>query len=366
MKANRILRKQRPVDRSNIRCDAFRQGGILEIAVPASRCCHDAEGGCIMCNYGVGVSDISREILESQFDAHVFAMGAELNTLILCTNGSFLDDRNVPFDVQQSFLVRAQNSAASTIIIETHFDTLLPHKLEFVRDCIPSKDVIFEIGLESADAFVQTNCYLKEIPLDQLSLLMKNMIGMGFQVQLNVILGAPFLAAREQMDDAEHTIRWGLEHGSIIALFPMNIKPFTLLQYAYSHGLYDSISHWAVPLLLERFLSEELEKIDLAWYGNRQISYEGQDVETVFPKDCEVCHRMLQDFYNSYVLSENGEYRHMLVKQVLSEGASSCSCMEKEICSLKPSLKPRERQVLELQNLLLAKLQQEGLVLDEV
>ena len=184
---NRLFRKKRPIEDSCTHCEAFVQGGLLEVAIPAFRCRHDAEGSCIMCNYGSGVPIHSRKILESQFDVIVSAMGDKLEILILCTNGSFFDDKNVPPDVQRSLLARAQDSSASMIIIETHLDTLLPDKLQLVRDYIPSKTVILEIGLESSDPFTQKYCYLKEISLDKLTTVMKNAQKMGLMFQLNVI-----------------------------------------------------------------------------------------------------------------------------------------------------------------------------------
>lgn len=366
MEANRLLRKERPIEDSCTHCEAFVQGGLLEVAIPAFRCRHDAGGSCIMCNYGSGTPIHSRAIVESQFDAIVSAMGEKLEILILCTNGSFFDDENVPLDVQRSLLGRAQNSVASMIIIETHLDTLLPDKLQMIRYYIPSKTVILEIGLETVNPFVQKNCYLKEVPLDRLTAVMKAAQEMKLLFQLNVILGAPFLPFSDQMIDAERTIRWGLAQNSLIALFPMNIKPYTLLYYAYLQGLYRPISHWAIPLLLDRFSSEELAKIDLAWYGNRESQYEEPEMRTVFPRDCSSCHQMLQDFYKAYVLTESGKERHALVKQVLFNGTQKCICMEQEKNRLCQNSVLQEEHVFKLHRSLLAALQNDHLVLDEV
>lgn len=315
-----------------------------------------------MCNYGSGAPIQSRTALESQFDAHISAVGSDLKTLILCTNGSFLDDRNVPSDIQESLMRRAQTSVASTIIIETHVDTLSAEKLRVVRQNIPSKEIILELGLESADPFVQKNCYLKEIHLAQLSAVMDYAQQAGFLFQLNVILGAPFLSVSEQMDDAERAIRWALDHHALAALFPMNIKPYTLLQYAYLKGLYTPISHWAMPLLLSRFSSGELARIDLAWFGNRQIEYDTAEITTIFPRDCPQCSQLLQDFYQSYVLTADGAERHALIDRILSVGSASCDCMTKERAAQNSGSGFRENRVLELHKLLEAELQHDQYV----
>lgn len=361
-KANQMFRMDRPVEKSCTRCEVFRQGGLLEVAIPALRCCHDAEGSCIMCNYGSGEPIQSRAALESQVDAHLSAMGSDLKTLILCTNGSFLDDRNVPPDIQELLVRRAQASIASTVIIETHIDTLTAEKLSMVRQNIPSKEVILELGLESADLFIQKNCYLKEIPLEQLETVMGCARQAGFFFQLNVILGAPFLTASEQMDDAEQAIRWALEHHALAALFPMNIKPYTLLHYAYSKGLYAPISHWAIPLLLARFSSEELARIDLAWYGNREIEYDTSGVTTTFPRDCPQCKPLLQSFYQSYVLTEDGSDRRAYIEYVLSAGLARCDCMKQERVAQHGGSGSRNDRVLRLHKILEAELRRDQYV----
>lgn len=361
-KANQMFRMGRPVEKSCTRCEAFRQGGLLEIAVPASRCCHDMEGSCIMCNYGSGSPIHSKLALESQFDTHISEIGSALKTLILCTNGSFLDDRNVPPDIQKSLMQRAQASVASTIIIETHVDTLTAEKLRVVRQNIPSKKIIIELGLESADPFVQKNCYLKEIPLAQLAVTMDLAQQADFLFQLNVILGAPFLTVLDQMDDAERAIRWALDHHALAALFPMNIKPYTLLQYAYSRGLYAPISHWAMPLLLARFSPEELSRIDLAWYGNRQIKYDSIGITTIFPRDCPLCSELLQNFYESYVLTEDGEDRRTFVDHVLSAGSIICDCLARECAEQQGNFGLREERVLRLHQVLEANLRNDNYI----
>lgn len=329
-RANRFFRGQRPVEASCTRCDPFRQGGLLEVSVPASRCRHDAEGGCIMCNYGTGVPPRSQARLEAQFDACLEAVGPELETLLLSTNGSILDEENVAPDLRDALLKRARDSAAGTVIIETHLDTLSLETLRRVRRLIPRKTVILEVGLESADPLVQRSCYLKPIPLDALERAIGAARDLDMTFQLNVILGAPFLAPRDQEEDAARAIRWALDRGALAALFPMNIKPYTLLEYAYQKGLYTPISHWAVPLLLSRFSPDSLARIDLAWYGNREIRYGIPGVSTVFPRDCPACRGTLQAFYRSYVQAQDGARRQRLIQDVLRSGRHLCGCMDRE------------------------------------
>lgn len=333
-KMNQMLRQNRPDDFLSGHCGFFLQGDLLEISVPSYRCRHDAEGSCIMCNYGQTSLMPPQYELEAECDAILAANKSRIGKLLLCTNGSFLDDRNVPVPLQEALIRKAQESCASLIIIETHLDTITKQKLLMLRSLLPQKHILLELGLESSDAYVQNECYLKNIPLDFMEDVLRFGQDAGFYFQLNVMLGAPFLTPAEQFTDTEQTLRWVLSHNAAAALFPINIKPFTLLRMAYENGIYAPVSHWMVPLLLQKFSPDELSLIDLAWYGNRQIEYTSSALTTIFPADCPQCHQILQDFYQAYTNTNNGKIRQKLVRDILRAGHSLCNCLKETQSSL--------------------------------
>lgn len=348
--ANRIIRCERPVDCSCTQCDLFREGGLLEISLPSYRCCHDAAGGCIMCNFGIGSERRPESnCVLSQMCSVLDNLHGSIHTILLSTNGSVLDRNNVGEDLLFSILRYVELSSIESIIIETHIDTVTEAQMLMLRKYLPTKNIILEVGLESSNCFIQKYCYLKEIPMNNLFRLMRIADKYCISFQFNVILGAPFLTRKEQIDDTYNTICWVLDKGAMVTLFPMNVKPYTLLEYALNCGIYEPISHWCVPLLLSKFGCEDLEKIDLAWYGNRQITY--NDSHTVFPTDCHACHDIIQGFYHAYIGSDNGYDRHASVAQVLTH--SPCTCLENEIkkAKIEPSFS-QESRVCHLHNML--------------
>lgn len=353
-RANRIIRCERPVDSSCTQCDFFREGDLLEISLPSYRCCHDAAGGCIMCNFGIG-SEHRTEIncVLRQISSVLGNLHGPIQTLLLSTNGSVLDRNSVDEELLSRILRYVELSSIKSIIIETHVDTVTETQMLMLRQLLPTKNIILEIGLESSNCFIQKYCYLKEIPMNNLLYLMRIADNYGISFQFNVILGAPFLTRKEQIDDTYSTICWALERGAMVALFPMNVKPYTLLKYALECGIYEPISHWCVPLLLNKFGCEDLERIDLAWYGNRQIPY--NDSCTVFPTDCYACHGVIQDFYHTYVGSADGYDRHASVEQVLAH--PPCTCLENEIKQINiETAFPKENRVRHLHDMLVESL----------
>lgn len=363
--ANRRIRSIRPFDANPGHCVYFRGGDLLEISVPCSRCPHDAEGTCIMCNYGsslplkssVQALEEAKKILEDH--------GEGIHKLLLCTNGATLDPRCVPIPILEVLLKLAQTCAAERVIIETHVDTIHSEMLTFIRSIV-KKPVLLELGLETTDPFVQHNCYLKDISLEKIEDAIQLGKNKGFGFQLNLMLGAPFLSASEQIRDAEESIRWSLSRAEYVTLFPMNIKDFSLLRFAYEKGLYDQISHWMMVLLLDRFDGEDLCRIDLAWYGNRDIEYD-EACETVFPQSCELCGDILYNFYEEFNDASSSERRKCVVIKTLETGERTCNCLSdlrRQISEESNNNQAicRNAQVKEKQKLLLKALQKEGLI----
>ena len=314
-----------------------------------------------MCNYGIGSPQLptAEEIL-AQLSGVSDSLMRKVRVLLLSTNGSVLSQNNVEESVLVEILKFAQNSPAETIIIETHIDTLSEKRLKMLRSHIPQKRIILEIGLESADPFVQKNCFLKEIPMGHIQRMLDIAPEYRIDFQFNVILGAPFLTSKEQIDDSEATIRWIIAKGAMTALFPMNIKPYTLLHFALDNRMYKPISHWAVPYLLNRFTEDELGNIDLAWYGNRQITYDDPTAITVFPSDCEACRSILQEFYHTYVSTTDGIRRRYAVKKVLRD--ARCDCINAEILNYNPPTTERGERVLRAHELLIRALEKDALL----
>lgn len=331
--ANRTIRRTRPFDADPGHCVYFRGGDLLEISVPCSRCPHDAEGTCIMCNYGSSMPLSSADQARAEAEQILHDHGKGIQKILLCTNGATLDPRCVPFPVLDVLLNLAQTCEAERVIIETHVDTIGREILEHIRSIV-KKPVLLELGLESADSFVQHNCYLKDIPTEQIEKAIRLGKALGFDFQLNLMLGAPFLSRKEQLQDAEDSIRWALARAEYVTLFPMNIKDYSLLRFAYEKGIYEQISHWMMILLLDRFDGNDLCRIDLAWYGNRDIDYEGMANETVFPTSCPACKNMLYDFYERFNSGSSPEERRVIVTDTIRKGRIACTCLaglEKEL-----------------------------------
>lgn len=70
---------------------------------------------------------------------------------------------------------------------------------------------------------------MKEVSIPDFEKTIALIQNMEMDVECNVMVGLPFLSEKEQYEDALSTIQWVFEHQCTPVLFPVNIKPYTLL-----------------------------------------------------------------------------------------------------------------------------------------
>ncbi len=100
-------------------------------------------------------------------------------------------------------------------------------------------------------------------------------------------LGAAFLTPVEAIEDATRSVKWALGHGADLAVvFPMHVKPHTLLRWLHDRGLYSPPSLWSLIEVLARIEPELLPRATISWHRNNNGPAAGS---VVSPTTCERC-----------------------------------------------------------------------------
>lgn len=324
MAANLQAKKDRPFFPTGKICDVFRSGNLLELGFLSRRCRKDRCGACLMCDYGVaeGTHTVEEYLLE--MNRILNEDSQRLDILLLCTNGSFLDEEQISPELFDSVLARASQTQARLVEIETHYRDVTLGKLRRLKELLPGKRVAIEMGLETVNPLIQSHIIMKGIHLADYERTISLIQSFGFIVEVNIMIGIPFLSAKEQFDDALATIRWAFHRNCRVVLFPMNIKPYTLLMEMYRSGHYHPMSQWALPLLLDTLSAQELERVTVAWFGNREEVYSPSSERAVFPLACPECTAAVKRFYPQFLETQSGEERKALLTRLLSR---NCDCL---------------------------------------
>lgn len=325
-KMNLEIRKRRPFFPGDKICDVFQSNNLVEIGFLSKRCYNDCNGSCIMCDYGAANGTHSVQEYISEMDCILKSLDSSVDTLLLCTNGSFLDDRQIGPKLFQAILKRAGQSNMRTIEVETHYQDVTEEKLQIMKQFLTGKRILVEMGLETTNQKYQSHIIMKNIDLPVFEKKVALIQSFGFYVETNIMVGLPFLSAKEQFNDALLTIRWAFDHQCSPVLFPMNIKPYTLLMDMYRSGYYHPISNWMLPLILNTIDAGHLEKVTIAWYGNREEVYHPNGERAIFPISCPVCAATIYRFYDEFLATADGNERRLLLDQLLSQ--MTCSCLE--------------------------------------
>lgn len=333
LQANRLIRNKRPNLNEAKACTATPVGDMLEIVFTSKCCRNDKAGTCVMCDYGHSTKEWSDDEYIESFRNILTGDLQKYKSIHLCANGSIMDEYQISKNLFSRIINELKNCSVSEIGIETHFNTVSEDKLSLIQQALPNKNIYIEMGLETVNQQCLSTLIMKSIDLDKLDITINLIKKHGFAVVLNVLLGMPFMSPAEQLKDAEKTMLWVLERDCRAVIFPINIKPFTLLYYMYSSEFYQPVSHWLLIILLKSLPANSLDKITVAYYGNRDESYANIDKHTVFPVCCPICEQSLFEFYHSFNHMYDWNSREKLINKLIEQ--VGCDCLFKQFEDIK-------------------------------
>ena len=282
---------------------------------------------CTMCNYGFG-HPLDPQMALSVLDDILKSFPKDVDILVLEASGSFLDEREISHFLRNEILKRvASISSLKLIDIETHYTTISETTLKEICSIFQNTSikVALEFGVESINEDV-LKIYNKNMSLPQMLEVIWQAHKYGIASELNFLLGSPLLSINEQIEDTLNSIAWTIKncpYDTSCVLFPMNIKKNTLVSFLYENHKYELISHWEFIEMLSRIPLEYVDRVSIAWWGNRFNIYEGKS-SIIFPYSCDKCKRTLQEFYNYYYT--NKSQRTNLLQEIMS---FDCTCHQK-------------------------------------
>lgn len=307
---------------TNKKYDTFFDGKVLQICFYSTGCRCSKNGSCIICDYGKTRKEnlTKNDIIE--IINEIFSNLEKVpNVVLLNSLGSVLDTQEMPMENIEVLLNELSKINTKVIIFETHYLTINASILELIKTELRDKEIVIELGLESSNKEIREKYLNKYIDNEEFVKKVKLIKSFGFGAEANVIFGTPFLTTEEQMRDTIQSIKWCFENNiDKVNLFPINVKPYTLLYELYEKGRYFPVSHKDFIEVLKRVPKEYIDKIYLCWYGNREIKYDTKN--TILPKCEKDEYPKLMKFYKKFNMNKNPEERIELLestKQFISE-----------------------------------------------
>lgn len=340
-KINIRIRRYRPRTPRGETYTMWPENNTLQITYRSRGCRNSALGSCLMCDYGAG-KNLSPEETVKILPKVLSLTKFEIEELILNSYGSFLDEYEIPKENRIKILQQIAETQIPYITFETHYRTITSEVMDEIQHYIGDRMIAYEMGLESSNPYVLENCLNKDIDFGELEECIQRIHSYNHLVIFNVLFGSPFLSRKQQFEDTLQTVVWAYEHGAdVIVLFPMNIKPFTALEHLYKGGFYELVSHWDFIRLLDSIPEKILGKVNIAWYGNREIIYPGYKFRALFPEACDKCQEPIMNFYEEFISDKNVMNRKQKLRAIL-EGHMECDCRERTL-EVTEREEPREK-----------------------
>jgi len=271
-----------------------------------------------MCNYGRG-HKISDADMVCAVEEGISELGPGISELSVSPSGSLLDANEVPLQVRDKIFEIVNAQPINGFTFETRAETVTEGSIGHLVTSLGSKSLGVEMGLESSNPWVQRYCVNKGNTPAAFVAAGSILAKYNLQCLANISLGTAFLTPKEALLDAFQSVSWALANGAHTAmLFPLHVKPYTLLEWLYRRGYYRPASLWSLVEVLH-ILGPELQgRTDISWYRNCYID-ESKIVTS--PTTCPNCIEA--------VLQLLDEYRAKRSPRAIEELRSiQCSCRE--------------------------------------
>lgn len=318
MNSNRVLKqityeiyRNRPLMprkyRTNYRIERANNGFLCDLWFLTVGCVHDAQGGCVMCNYGKGdrsIAAVEQERILRELRQIVEKLPFTFEDFLLTPSGSMLDTREVSRDMREQLVPILKEVRAKRFIIETRANTVTEEGLQFLKTVVPGAEKYIEIGLESSNDWVLKHCINKNSTFSEFRTAVQNAHAHGIFVTANVGLGVPFMSERASIHNAVQTIRDALDAGAdSVVVFPYHIKHGTLLDVMHRNRMYECVSLWALAEVLGNF-PDQLDLIQISWYKD----YFGEERSYIYssPGTCPRCGAAVLKELDRYRESQDG------------------------------------------------------------
>lgn len=296
------------------------------VTLRTNPCRWSASAGCVMCGYHLGANRgpvTDRHLIAQTEDAIRRLNPAVYPALVFTSNGSFLDRAEVSDEVRPLMLQMLREAGFRFLIIETRPEYITPERLHtmvsaFSPDTAESPGphpISVSFGLESSDDFVQQYCINKGRRREDYLAAFDLLRSQGFPFDCYVLLGKPFMTAQEDVEDAERTIRFAVDHGSgYIFVMVTNLMDYSLTSYLTERGRYTLPSLWRAVELLERLPPEYRRLVQIKGISHAPVP------PRHYARTCDLCTEHVKGAINFW--NQTGEFEHIRT-------IYSCACRDK-------------------------------------
>jgi radical SAM enzyme (TIGR01210 family) len=316
------IRSERPRVDARLPFIVYSRGDYIQIWINTPACRFSLSGKCSICDYWDGENSQDAIDLVCRY---IKEHGNDYSTLLINTCGSCFCEEELPFPELLRVARAISNTSVKCIVFESHLVYVRLDNLKTLINILRDKELVVEYGQESTSPAVLKYCLNKPSMLHEYKIL-QELHALGVKIFVNVVLGSPFLSVRQRIQDTVDSIR-SLLNNTVdgIVLFPVNIKPYTLIKYLFDNGYYVRVNAIEIVKVLENFTKNELAKIELAWFEPQREVQAAYTERGLNPLYCEHCGKKVLEAFYKYCQEEDGASREVCIRQLQE---MTCECFD--------------------------------------
>jgi archaeosine synthase beta-subunit len=250
-------------------------------------CSWALESGCSMCGYfnDSALTDISEEELISQFE-NAMSKYKDQRFVKIFTSGSFLDDKEIPENVQKRILEKLYETA-DKVSVESRPEYITSKKIQKIKDIYKNKTFEIGIGLETADDMTRKQIINKGFTFQDYKKAADTMKKNNIKIKTYVLIKPPYLTEKQAMENAITTVEKIKNITDIISFNPVNIQRNTVVNYLWGRKMYRPPWLFSIVEILKK--SKEITKnirikCDIVGGGNIRGAHNCRECDTQFLK----------------------------------------------------------------------------------
>lgn len=237
---------------------------FAEIWFPTSGCRWDFAGRCTLCNYGHPEPVTPGQMLGAVEEALAALHGRPAILWVSAFN--VFDDREVPPETRHRLFRMLALPHCEHVICETHPHSVDRDKVAACKRILGDRRLDIQIGIESTSDFVRNVCINKGVERSEIRRAISEIRAGGAGCYGNLVIGAPFLDARDAYHDALVSTCDALAMGcDKVCLFPSHVKPHTLLHWLHARRQYEPVSLWALADIYAALSEEQRVRVYHSW-----------------------------------------------------------------------------------------------------
>ena len=276
----------------------------LVLLLPGKGCSWaKATGGCTMCSLYYEANQYSKKVKSNDLIklykiAFLLTISAKPFSLIIYNGGSFLNDEEIPADIQLRIIeLVSQHPTIKEVLIESRVEYINTERIKLFKKILGNKILKIGIGLESSNNKIRNEYIRKGLKIEDYDKTVNFLKELKVKILTYIFIKPILVSEKEAIEDAIKSTKYAFDRGSDeVALECAFVQPHTKMAALYAEGKYKPPWLWSIIEVIKQIHN----------FGNIRV---GRFIDIPppidIPHNCLKCNMIVEEAIENYRLTNN-------------------------------------------------------------